>query len=87
MITDSGLMRDLQQHVFSHGDQSIFLYGDPAYLLSVYLQGHFRFRVLADKMKAYNIAMGAVRSSVEWLFANIVNYIIKFLDFKKNLKL
>ena len=37
-------------------------------------------------MKAYNIAMGAVRSFVEWLFADIVNY-IKFLDFKKNLKL
>ena len=86
MITDSGLMRDLQQHVFSLGDQPMFLYGDPAYLLSVHLQGHFRFGVLADKMKAYNIAMGTVRSSVEWLFADIVNY-IKFLDFKKNLKL
>ena len=70
----------------AHGDQPMFLHGDPAYLLGVHLQGHFRFGVLADKMKAYNIAMGAVRSFVEWLFADIVNY-IKFLDFKKNLKL
>ena len=30
--------------------------------------------------------MSAVRSSVEWLFSDIVNY-FKFLDFKKNLKI
>ena len=30
--------------------------------------------------------MSAVRSSVEWLFGDIVNY-FKFLDFKKNLKI
>ena len=37
-------------------------------------------------MKAYNTAMSAVRSSVEWLFGDIINY-FKFLDFKKNLKI
>ena len=37
-------------------------------------------------MQAYNHSMSAVRSSVEWLFGNIVNY-FKYLDFKKNLKL
>ena len=37
-------------------------------------------------MQAYNHSMSAVRSSVEWLFGDIVNY-FKFLDFKKNLKL
>lgn len=31
MLTDSGLMRDPQQHAFSHGGQPMCLYGDPAY--------------------------------------------------------
>ena len=37
------------------------------------------------QMEAYNEAMSSVRSSVEWLFGDIVNYF--YLDFKKNLKL
>ena len=37
-------------------------------------------------MEMFNGSMSAVRSSVEWLFGDIVNY-FKFLDFKKNLKI
>ena len=37
-------------------------------------------------MEAYDAAMSSVRTSVEWLFRDIINY-LKFLDFKKNLKL
>ena len=37
-------------------------------------------------MEAYNTAMSSVRTSVEWLFGDIINY-FKFLDFKKDLKL
>ena len=37
-------------------------------------------------MQAYNKAMSNVRSSVEWLFGDIINY-FKFMDFKKNLKI
>ena len=37
-------------------------------------------------MEQYNKGMSAVRSSVEWLFGDVVNS-FKFLDFKKNLKL
>ena len=36
-------------------------------------------------MEIYSEAMCFVRSSVEWLFGDIVNY-FKFLDFQKNLK-
>ena len=36
-------------------------------------------------MEAYNTAMSSVRTSVEWLFGDIINY-LKFLDFKKELK-
>ena len=37
-------------------------------------------------MEAYYSSMSSVRSSVEWLFGDIVIY-FKFIDFKKNLKI
>ena len=37
-------------------------------------------------MQMYNTSVSTVRSSVEWLFGDILNY-FKFLDFKKNLKI
>ena len=37
-------------------------------------------------MEAYNGKMSAVRSSVEWLFGDIINS-FKLNDFKKNLKI
>ena len=37
-------------------------------------------------MQAFNAEMSNVRTSVEWLFGDIINY-FKFLDFKKNLKI
>ena len=37
-------------------------------------------------MDIFNESMSAVRASVEWLFADVINY-FKFLDFKKNLKI
>ena len=47
-------------------------------------------RLSADSRKlqtlALNDSMSAVRASVEWLFADIINY-FKFLDFKKDLKI
>ena len=33
-----------------------------------------------------NTSISAVRSSVEWIFGDIMNY-FKFLDFRKNLKI
>ena len=86
MLTESGFLRDLQQFAFSHAGQPFCVYGDPAYPLRVHLQCPFRHGVLTDEMKAYNASMSAVRSSVEWLFGDIINY-FKSLDFKKNLKI
>ena len=37
-------------------------------------------------MQAFNSSMNSVRSCVEWLFGDIVNF-FKFIDFKKNLKI
>ena len=44
-----------------------------------------RIGVLTRQMEIFNEKKSAVRASVEWLFADIINY-FKFLDFKKNLR-
>ena len=46
----------------------------------------FRGAALTAQMKAFNDSMLNVRTSVEWLFGDIVEY-FKFMDFKKNLKI
>ena len=38
------------------------------------------------QMQEFNVAMSAVRISVEWLFGGIINY-LKFVYFKRNLKI
>lgn len=37
-------------------------------------------------MELYNINMSVVRSLVEWLFGDVINF-FKFNDFKKNFKI
>ena len=51
----------------------------------VHLQGPFRDAYLTPQKQLYNQSMNSVRTSVEWLFADVQNY-FKFIDFKKNLK-
>ena len=86
MLGESHLYDSLQMNAFSTTGEAMCIYGDPAYPLRVYLQAPFRHRVLTPQMQAYNSSMSAVRTSVEWLFGDIINY-FKFLDFKKNLKI
>ena len=86
MLCDSGLLQQLQQYADSPAGQPMCIYGDPAYPLRVQLQAHFRNVVLTPQMQAFNSSMSSVRSCVEWLFGDIVNY-FKFVDFKKNLKI
>ena len=63
------------------------LYGDPAYPLRIHLQAPFRVGVLTRQMEIFNGKMSAVRASVEWLFADIVNYISRFQkEFKDRFK-
>ena len=86
MLAESHLLDDLRQYAFSLAGQPLCIYGDPAYPIRVHLQCPFRNGVLTPQMEAYNTAMSSVRTSVEWLFGDIINY-FKFLHFKKNLKL
>ena len=82
MLAVSQLYDDLQNFAFDPVGRAMCLYGDPAYPLRVHLQAPFRVGILTRDMEMFNESMSAVRSSVEWLFGDIVNY-FKFLDFFK----
>ena len=86
MLADSQLLHDLHRFAYNPAGQAVCVYGDPAYLLRVQVQGPLRRGVLTPQMEQYNIEMSAVRSSVEWLFGDVINS-FKFNDFKKELKL
>ena len=86
MLRDSRLYQSLERFAFNPLGQPMCLYGDPAYPLRLHLQKPYRNVALTPAMQAYNKAMSNARSSVEWLFGDIINY-FKFMDFKKNLKI
>lgn len=74
MLTDSGLLNDLQRLTFSPGGHPMCVYGNLAYPLRVNLQAPFRNAVMTPLMEAFNHSMSTVRESVEWLFNDIINY-------------
>ena len=86
MLADSGVYNELATNSFDPAGHPLCLYGDPAYPLRVHLQAPFKNAVLTPQMEDFNNSMSAVRSSVEWLFSDVIND-FKFLDFKKNLKM
>ena len=73
MLRDSQLLQSLQMFAFNLHGQPMCIYGDPAYPLRIHLQAPFRNGVLTPQMQAYNSAMSEVRSSVEWLFGDVIN--------------
>ena len=80
------MYNELATNSFDPAGHPLCLYGDPAYPLRVHLQAPFKNAVLAQQMTDFNNSMSAVRSSVAWLFSDVIND-FKFLDFKKNLKI
>ena len=60
------------------------VHGDPANPLRVHLQAPFRVGILTRDMEMFNESVNTVRSSVEWLFGDIVNY---FYILQKNWKI
>ena len=86
MLADSQLLHDLDQFAYNPAGKPVCVYGDSAYPLRIHMQGPFRYGVLTPQMEQYNAEMSAVRSSVEWLFGDVINS-FKFNDFKKDLKL
>ena len=86
MLAESGLLNELQQHAFDTNGNPLCIYGDPAYPLRIHLQTGFKGANITPDQELWNTKMSAVRTSVEWIFGDIINY-FKFLDFKKNLKI
>ena len=87
MLKDSGLLDDLERNAFSPATgEAMCIYGDPAYPLRLLLQQPFREAPLTAPMEQFNKSMSSVRTSVEWIFGDIVAS-FKFLGFKKNLKI
>ena len=86
MLDTSGLYVDLAQFAFSPAGQEMCIYGDLAYPLRTHLQCPFRHGVLTRQMEEFNASMSSVRTSVEWLFGDLINY-FKFLGYKKISKL
>ena len=86
MLTDSDLLTALEQYAVSPTGQAMCIYGDPVYPLRVNLMAPFRGAALTAQMKAFNKSMSNVRTSVERLFGDIVEY-FKFMGLKKNLEI
>ena len=87
MLAASGFLQELQR--FSNCPVTglpLCVYGAPAYPIRAHLQRPYKGAVLIPAQQDFNTSMSKVRSSVEWIFGDIVNY-FKFLDFKKNLKI
>ena len=87
MLADSGLLQELQRHAFSPTGNPVALYGDPAYPLRVHLIVPYRGAGITPQMEDFNNSMSRVRTSVEWLFGDIINNYFKFVDFKKSQKI
>ena len=86
MLTESGLLRDLENYAFLRPQGRMCICGDPAYPLRVHLQAPLRNAILTPDMEEFNKSISTIRVSVEWLFGDVGNY-FKFLDFKKSLKI
>lgn len=76
MLRDSHMLDDLELHAYSPTGQVMCVYGDRAYPHRAHLQAPF----------IYNKNMSKVRTSVEWIFGDVINS-FKSLDFKNNLKI
>ena len=86
MLAQSQVLPQLQNHSLDTNGNILCIYGHPAYPIIQQIQGPFRGAMLTDIQKEWNKSMSQVRVSVEWIFCDIITY-IKFLDFKKNLKI
>ena len=85
MLCDSDLLTQLQLYSDSpHGDP-LCVYGDLVYPLRPQLQAPFRGLHLTPLQQDFNSSMSKVRTSVEWVFGDIINC-FSFLRYKKNLK-
>ena len=73
MLAASGFLQELQR--FSNCPVTglpLCVYGDPAYPIRAHLQRPYKGAVLTPAQQDFNTSMSTVRSSVEWIFVDIV---------------
>ena len=80
------MQHQLQLHSFDGHGRPLCIYGDPAYPVTLHVQGPFKGAHLNNAQKDFNASMSRVRVAVEWPFVGITEY-FAFFDFKKNMKL
>ena len=51
------------------------LYGDPAYPVRIHLVVPYRGAGVTPRMEELNNSMSSVRTSVGWIFGDIINYL------------
>ena len=86
MLADSGLLPQLRLYSRTPAGDPLCIYGDMGYPLRTQLQTPFRALRLTPLQQIFNTSMSSMRTSVEWVFGDIVNY-FSFMDFRKNLKI
>ena len=84
LYRESNLDSYLQTSTSVDGEQ-YYIYGDPAYLIRLYLQVGFKGHSLTTDQKEFNLQMSRVRVSVEWAFAEVKQY-WGHLDHSRKLK-
>ena len=75
MLADSGILPQLRLYSRTPAGDPLCIYGDMGYPLRMQLQ-----------TQIFNTSMSSVKTSVEWVFGDIVNY-FSFMDFRKSLKI
>ncbi|XP_033109298.1 uncharacterized protein LOC117110643 [Anneissia japonica] len=73
MLRESGLLDQLEQMSVDTNNEIMCIYGDPAYPIRPQLQAPFKGN-LSPIEPDYNMAMSEMHVSVEWLFADILNF-------------
>jgi len=84
LLRTSGVLNPIERIFFAPDGTELCIYGDPAYPLSVHLQTGFRNAVGEEAL--FNTRMSSVRTSVEWVFGDIIER-FRFTDFKKMQKI
>ena len=87
LLRESELLDQLEEIMPPDGDSTIYtLYGDLAYVQSMYLIGGFQNAAVGMDDALYNRIMSSVRIAVEWGFSAITEQ-WKFLDFQQSMKI
>ena len=72
MLALSGLLGKMTQHCVLQNGNPLCIYGDPAYPLHTHLQRKFQGANITPQQQQWNTDMNKVRTSVEWVFGDIV---------------